>query len=80
MVALYPGGPRSRGPRGVWGAEDSAVAAETAEVGVKVRSAGLACWLKDRGAPWEDELKDEEDPERRDDAMAGFHKPPWTAR
>lgn len=33
MVALYPGGPRSSGPKG---AEDSDVRADTADVGVKV--------------------------------------------
>ena len=44
MAAWYPGGPRSRGPRGVSGAEDSDDTAETAEVGVKVESRGLVCW------------------------------------
>ena len=69
MVALYPGGPRSRGPRGVGGAEDCEVTAERADVGVKVRSAELVCWLMEGG-----ELKDEEDPERLDTDIAMFRK------
>jgi len=57
MVALYPGGPRSSGPRGVGGAEVCDVAAD---VGVNVRSAGGGT----------EELKDEDDTERLDPAIA----------
>jgi hypothetical protein len=39
-----------------------------AEVGVKVESAGLACWAWDGGALRADEAKDEEDPDRQDAA------------
>lgn len=53
------------------GVEDCEVAVDTAEVGVNVRSRGLVCWLKGGGPPIDDELKDEVEPERRDDAMAG---------
>jgi hypothetical protein len=71
IVAWKPGGPRSRGAGGVCGAEDSAVRAEiAAEVGVKVESTGLACWAwDDGGALRADEMKEEEEPDRQDEAM-----------
>jgi hypothetical protein len=70
IVAWKPGGPRSRGAGGVCGAEDSAVRAEiAAEVGVKVESTGLACWAWDGGALRADEMKEEEEPDRQDEAM-----------
>ncbi len=73
MVAWYPGGPRSSGPRGVCGAEDSEVKADTAEVGVKVESTGLAyACMYEGGIPKDEELKEEDDePERPEAAMAG---------
>lgn len=64
IAAWYPGGPRSRGPRGVSGAEDSDDTAETAEVGVNVESTGLAWWAYDAGALIDDEVNEEEEPAR----------------
>jgi len=66
MVALYPGGPRSRGPRGVAGADVCEVYDVATEVGVNVRSAGGGS----------DELKEDEDAERLDPDIAALHR--WT--
>lgn len=40
-----------------------------ADVGVNVESTGLACWGWDDGALRADEVKEEEEPDRQDEAM-----------
>lgn len=38
-------------------------------MGVKVESTGLACWAWDGGALRADEMKEEDEPDRQDEAM-----------